>query len=143
MKLILLIIGFMIMSGCSGNSPNDNRLDLLKSFTTEVKGSTSDKNQEIISTYFSLNSDENKEKIRNEYLNLIRNKLVGGFEILPYSEAIDKFTEIHLIQDTANKNDIFIIKISKEDDYVYMKMIKDKIESVSPMIKGNVIVGWF
>ncbi|MCK6612234.1 MAG: hypothetical protein L6Q78_14490 [Bacteroidia bacterium] len=143
MKLVLLLIGFMTMSGCSGNGPHDNRLELLGSFIAEVKGSTNDKNQEIINTYFSLNSANNKEKIRSEYLNLIRSKLIDDFEILPYSKAADNFTEVHLIQDTANKGDIFIVKISKEPDYVYMKMNKDKIESVSPIIKGNVIVGWF
>jgi len=143
MKLILLIVGFVIISNCTGSSPSDNRIDLLKSFTREVKCSTSDSNQEIIRAYFSLDSDDDKEKIRNEYLNLIRNEIIDGFVILPYSEAVDKFNEVHLIQDTDNKNDIFIVKISKGSDYVYIKMVKDKIESVSPMTKGNVIVGWF
>jgi hypothetical protein len=140
-KIIALMMGISF-AGClhSKDTSHAKNVDLIKSFLSDLDQSD---NTELLNKYFvALTETQIKNgsvEFRNNVMNNLREKIKGkSYTIMSFNEVRDN--PLRLTED-MNSKEIFVIVIEGEKN-IHVKIDRDKIESISPMMKGNQIIGW-
>ncbi|GIV44984.1 MAG: hypothetical protein KatS3mg035_2154 [Bacteroidia bacterium] len=138
--LIVILTQMLIACNLSENPNNNTKIVLIKSFLNDVKTNSPDK---ILNKYFvSLEGDEKKFEILKHRTNQLKKLSMiideKSYKVVPFNEYVENDL---MIIEGMNSSEIFVIVIEEQKN-IYIKLKGNKIESISPIVKGNRIIGW-
>jgi len=143
MKQILIIISIIIFVCCTSTTKDDDN-SLIRNFINDIKNEKVTIEQ-IISNHFSgeYKTSDKKDVIEltNKLLAEVRENInTNTYEISLYAEA-NKKHKIKKIKDSVDF--IYVLTLNEnEEQFYYILTENSKINSILPMIKGEMVIGW-
>lgn len=94
--------------------------------------------------YFIDDTNMTRYQFQTNILNQIKQHVDSSNQIHVYSYKLAKEKELKGLLDIEEYENVYIIEINKEtsDKLFYFLMRENKVKSLCPMKKGNVIIGW-
>lgn len=136
LSTFIILTGLISMFSCS------NKMADIEAFHTALDSSTT---ETLLSDYFEFPDALTKNSLISTYTRLFDTvkayKALGPYEVLKYNKARKNWADIPLVTSNVKQSSIYVIKYAN-DEFLYINFSKNKIQSMLPVKKGNVISGW-
>ena len=100
----------------------------------------------ILANYFTFPDATAMNSLKSTYITAFgkiqSNMALGAYEVIKYKKARKSWNNIPLVTDGIDQSQIYVVKYSN-GDLMYVYFSGDKIQSLLPAMKGDVISGWF
>jgi hypothetical protein len=128
--------------GCSFQEHQNEDAEIIELFLSNIKNESP---KQLIESYFVPVKEEQKNKGLNQFREEVIVKLSAflrenSFDVHKYEKLPTSERERVLIEGVSSKG-VYVLKVKDNDD-VFIKVGDNKIQSVSPILKGSNIVGW-
>ena len=137
LKIFILLAGILSLFSCS------NKISVIEEFHNTLDAST---DESLIVEYFEFADSATKDNLTLMYKDLFNTiksyKALGTYEVLKYHKARKNWVAIPEVSGSEISSNTYVVKYSN-NEFLYFHFSNDKIQSMLPIKKGDVIAGWF
>lgn len=135
-KYILFLTTILFMVSCSNKAKN------VEAFHSALNSSDV---EAVITAYFNYPDGTNMNDAKSYFTPIFDkvklNMVQGPYEVLKYKQAKTKWAETALLTTAMKPSKIYVVKYAN-GAFLYVRLSGKKIQSLVPVLKGNVITGW-
>ncbi len=135
-KDILIITTILLMVSCS------KKIKQVEAFHSVLDSSDI---EGVITMYFDYPDDANMDQMKSFHTPVFdkikSNIALGSYEVLTFREATSKWDNVAKLTASIKPSKICVVKYAN-GEFLYVRLSGKKIQSLIPILKGNVISGW-
>jgi len=132
----ILIFGMLSIFSCA------DKISIIEDFHDKLESSTT---ESLLTDFFEFPNTTSKDNLtptyKEQFIVIKSYKALGPYDILKYKDARKNWVGVSKFIIAEKLSQTYVVKYSN-NEYLYIRFSKGKIQSMLPIKKGDDIAGW-